>query len=154
MRYVVAAFALLTSSTYAQEQAPVAVSAAVLAYARSQGDYDQPKFRHASVDLNGDRDPDAVVLLLGPNWCGSGGCTFLVLQGREGTFAYRSSTSVTLEPIRQANEQRHGWHSLIVHSRGRGEVLLRFDGNTYPSNPSRQPVASKRQLASAKILIE
>lgn len=154
MRRLVAAFALLASSTYAQDPVQDSLSSVVLAYVKSQGENELPKFRHASVDLNDDHELDAVVLLLGPSWCGSGGCTLLVLQGHEGKFTVRSTASVTLEPIRQALEQRHGWNSLVVHSRGRGEVLLRFDGKKYPSNPSRQPVASKRQLASARVLIE
>lgn len=154
MHQAVATFLLLAGYICAQAQAPAALSAAVMAYVRSQGDSDLPRFRHASVNLNGDREPDAIVLLLGPNWCGSGGCTLLVLKAHKGTFTLVSSTSVTLEPIRQASEQRHGWSSLVVHSRGRGEVLLRFDGKTYPSNPSLQPVASKSQLASARVLIK
>lgn len=42
------------------------------------------EFKHALLDLNNDALDDAVVVLLGRNWCGLGGCTMLVLHGQGG----------------------------------------------------------------------
>lgn len=150
---LLAAF-LGTADARAQAEPSPALTAAVAAFARSQGETQAPSFRHALTDLNGDRQQDAVVLLLGPGWCGSGGCTLLILKGAKDRFALVSSTSVTLEPIRQARDRARGWSNLIVHSRGRGDVVMRYDGRRYPGNPSRLKPASRAELAGARTLIE
>ena len=38
---------------------------AVEAYTKSSGDSDKPDFRHALFDLNGNKQEDAIVLLIG-----------------------------------------------------------------------------------------
>lgn len=151
---VCAALALVAPPTAAQTPPPEPLSTAVLAYVKTQGETALPRLRHAEVDLNSDGVPDALTLLLGPSWCGSGGCTLLVFKGGSSGFSLIGATSVTLEPIRVAQERRHGWASLVVHSRGRGEVVLRFNGRRYPSNPSRQPVAGAAQVSAARPVIE
>ncbi len=40
----------------------------------------KPLFDVGYSDLNGDGLKDALVLLKGSNWCGSGGCSFMVLK--------------------------------------------------------------------------
>ena len=60
-----------------------ALSAALQAYPARTGD-DVKTFeprQTAGVDLNGDGIKDALVLLQGPYWCGTGGCSQLVFQG-------------------------------------------------------------------------
>ena len=47
---------------------------------------DDTSFEYALVDLNNDGILDAVVLLTGHYWCGSGGCSMLILRGRPGGF--------------------------------------------------------------------
>jgi hypothetical protein len=154
MRFLAGLLAVLFGISDAQAQAPESLATAVLAFAASRGETQAPPFRHALTDLNGDKQQDAVVLLLGPSWCGSGGCTLLVFKGGKGRFALVSSTSVTLEPIRQAGARAGGWSDLIVHSRGRGDVVMRHDGRKYPGNPSRLKPASPAQIAGARALIE
>jgi hypothetical protein len=34
----------------------------------------------AFTDLNGDGQPEAIVYLISPEWCGSGGCSMFILQ--------------------------------------------------------------------------
>jgi hypothetical protein len=139
-------------STWAQ--VPEALSAAIKQFTSSQGMTTAPAYRFALADLNGDSNPDAVVLLTGSDWCGSGGCTLVVFAGLSDGFRLISDTSVTLEPIRRTLDRSHGWSNLIVHSRGRGEVVLKFNGKKYPSNPSTQPLAGKQSLASSVTLFE
>jgi len=138
------------STAYAQ----TTLDAAVLAFAKKQGVQTLPNYRVGLVDLNNDGTEDALVLLTGPDWCGSGGCTLVIFRGAGNSFALVSSSSVTLEPIRVLREYSKGWSKLLVHSRGRGEVVLNFDGKKYPGNPSRAPVASPLQLQAAEVLIE
>lgn len=101
---------------------------------------EQPLYQYAFYDLNQDGIQDAVVMLKGANWCGSGGCTVLVFQGmsRE-KFQPHSKMTVTDVPIVVLNSKTQGWSDLSVYSRGSGQVILKFNGRSYPGNPSLEP---------------
>jgi hypothetical protein len=144
--------ALGASASLAQE-APPALIAAVQAHAEKAGVRQVVRMRHVLADLNGDGIDDAVVLLRDPDWSGTGGCTLLVLRGDKRGYSVVSASSVTELPIRIAPERAHGWKTLIVHSAGRGDVLMRFDGKRYPANPSLLPIASATQLRGAAVVI-
>jgi uncharacterized protein YecT (DUF1311 family) len=113
-----------------------------------------PMFRHAFTDLDGDGVLDAVVLMSGSEWCGSGGCNMLVFRGTKAGFTFLCSSTVTSEPIRVSTEKSFGWKTLIVSSRGKGDVLMPFDGKRYPSNPSLQPKASAAVVTAAEVVIQ
>jgi hypothetical protein len=146
------AFGCAVSLAHAQE--PPSLAGAVSAYAKSKGARATPEFRHALIDLSGDRKSDAIVLLGGPDWCGSGGCTMLVLKADAFGYSPVSSSTVTRAPIRVSSEKRKGWRTLIVDTKGRGDVVLRFDGKAYPGNPSVQPKATAKQLKAARTILE
>jgi hypothetical protein len=112
-------------------------------------------FRFALVDLNGDGREDAIVLMSGSGWCGSGGCTMLVFRGVDSGFEYVCSSTVTSAPIRVSQKTVRGWRSLIVLSKGKGDVVMRFtEAARYPSNPSLQPKASRAEIDAASIAIQ
>ena len=116
--------------------------------------YDDP-FRFALEDLNGDGRADAIVLLSDRGWCGSGGCTMFIFKGVEEGFEFISSSTITSTPIRISRKTTHGWRSLIVYSKGKGNVLMRFSGDVrYPGNPSTQPKASRAEVDAASIAIQ
>ena len=101
------------------------------------------------MDLNGDGIDEAIVYLTGNLWCGSGGCNTLILA-RDGAF-WRTVTAMTITrpPIRVLANASSGWRKISVRVEGGGiqpgyEAELRFDGKTYPTNPS---VAPARRLA-------
>ena len=147
--------ALVVAATQlVQAQADTALDLAIGAYAKSQGDEQLPPYKSARFDLNSDGTDDAIVLLTESFWCGSGGCTMLVFRGLNENFELVSSTSVTLEPIRVLEKPSNGWADLIVHSRGHGEALLRFNGTSYPGNASTAPLASEEDLQAASVVIE
>lgn len=110
-------------------------------------------FKHALVDLNGDGRADAIVLLQGTYWCGSGGCTMLVFRGTPGGFASVSRSTITYEPIRVLSAKANGWKTLVVYSKGKGAVVMRFNGTRYPLNPSLQPKATRAEVASAQVIL-
>jgi hypothetical protein len=116
-----------------------------------------PPHKYASVDLNNDGIPDAVVLLTGSDYCGSGGCTLLVLKGLSGGYSVVSKSTITREPILLLQEKKRGWHTLSVAVSGggakAGQVLLRFNGSLYPGNPGMQPKATVSDLKGAKMLL-
>jgi hypothetical protein len=115
---------------------------------------DEP-FRFALVDLNNDGRDDAIVLMSDSGWCGSGGCTMLIFQGVDGGFEYVCSSTVTSAPIRVSKKIVRGWRSLIVFSKGKGDVAMRFTETArYPGNPSMQPKASRQEIDAASVAIQ
>jgi hypothetical protein len=137
-----------------QQQEVSGLVAAVQGYTRKTGEHDTPRFKHALADLNNDGVIDAIVLLLDPTWCGSGGCTALIFRGTKTGFTFISESTITNEPIRVLRERALGWRTLIVYSKGKGDVLMCFDGKRYPLNPSTQPKATSAQLNDAQIVMK
>jgi len=135
------------------EEAPPSLAAAVQDYVENKGVREHATFRYALTDLD-DGLSDAIVLLSGHEWCGSGGCTMLVFHGTKEGFTFLSGSTITSAPIRVLPEKAHGWRTLIVFSKGKGDVLMRFDGRRYPLNPSMQPKATAGQVSAAKVVMD
>ena len=95
------------------------------------------KFMFFSYDLNDDGKKEILVGLTGPYFCGSGGCSPMILdeQGKVVT-----SFSVSDYPIVVDNNKTKGWKDLFIRSGAKFHVV-KFDGRKYPSNPSVQPVS-------------
>jgi hypothetical protein len=111
-----------------------------------------PAYREGHADLNGDGSNEALALLSGPEFCGSGGCTLLVFRGAPNGYTLVSRLTVTSAPVRVAKETSHGWKNLIVHTRG-GDAVLVFNGRAYPGNPSVQPKAKPSEVGTATVVI-
>lgn len=107
------------------------------------------EFTRALVDLNQDARADAVVLVRDAVWCGSGGCVMLIFKGTAKGYSPISRSTITAPPVRVLPSSQFGWSDLIVHSNGTGDVVLRFDGVGYPSNPSLELAPTSQQLRSA-----
>lgn len=125
---------------------------ALLAYLAKKGD--DPKYADphqiARIDLNGDGQKDALVLLENPMYfCGTGGCTMLVFKGTKSGFEFVSRSSLIRSPVLVSETKTHGWRDLIVEVSGGGAtpktVALKYTGSKYPLNPSTQPALPKNQ---------
>lgn len=116
---------------------------------------DQATYLKAFDDLNGDGVDDAVVLLQGPDWCGSGGCTMLIFRGLDQQeFQLVNKVTVAGPQIYVLSATSQGWKNLAVYSKGNGTVVLKFNGQAYPSNPSLLPKeTAKFAPESFKLLI-
>ena len=110
-------------------------------------------------DLNGDGTPEAIVYLMGPQWCGSGGCHLFILQKSGGSWKTVTSMTITNPPIRILERTLNGWHSLGVGVQGGGiqpgyEAELRFNGKTYPKNPSVPPARRAAGNVAGEVVIK
>src|SRR5579863_8707645 len=105
---------------------------------------EDPRYFSAPADLSEDGNREVIVYLKDNSWCGSGGCTTLVLVPEDATFRVITKITVTRLPIRILDTTTNGWHDLSVTVGGGGilnlyEAKLVYDGKTYPSNPSVPP---------------
>ncbi|MGI9531414.1 hypothetical protein [Lutimonas sp.] len=95
------------------------------------------KFQFYQLDLNGDGNDEIFVRFMSPYFCGSGGCTFLLLD-KYGEVITRFS--VTRSPIFVESKKVNDWALLLVKDAGVFKELTFKDGS-YPSNPSMLPKA-------------
>jgi hypothetical protein len=96
------------------------------------------------VDLNGEGSNQVIVYLMNGGWCGSGGCTALILAPEKSSYRVVTRLTITWPPIRVLETRSHGWRDIGVWVEGGGirpgyEAVLQFDGKHYPANPSVAP---------------
>ncbi len=99
------------------------------------------RYDAAAVDLDDDHRPEVLVRATDADHCGSGGCTLFVLTPSGAQYRVVTRMTVTRPPVRLLPSATHGWHDLSVGVAGGGitrprNVRLRFDGSSYPTNPS------------------
>ena len=118
---------------------------------------EETTFFDADVDLDEDGNPETLVYLMGRAFCGSGGCTLLVLASDDASFRVVSRMTLVRPPVRVLDSKSHGWRDFSVRVRGGGiqldhEAMLQFDGTTYPSNPT-MPPARRSDLSVAGLVM-
>jgi len=116
------------------------------------------RYFSAFVDLNGDGSKEAIVHLTGHGWCGSGGCTTLILAPKGSSYRLVTKIPITWPPIRILTSKTNGWHDISVWVQGGGiqpgyEAGLSFDGKTYPSNPSVPPAKPLSGKAAGEVVV-
>lgn len=110
----------------------------------------QDRFREAMAPLGyvsrttGEgADALTLVYLVGPEYCGSGGCKLLILRRSADGYDVLGDTTVTQAPIRILSTRTNGQPDIGVQVSGGGEAgyeaKLAFDGARYPSNPTVAP---------------
>jgi hypothetical protein len=114
-------------------------------------------YKRAEADLNGDGLPETFVYVTDPSHCGSGGCTLVVLSSEGQGFRVVLRSTVTQLPIRLLATSTQGWRDIGVNVEGGGitrphVARLRFDGASYPSNPTVAP-AMPLTRPSGRVLI-
>ena len=78
----------------------------------------------------------------------------LVFRAAANGFTLVSASTIANQPIRVSPQKSHGWKTLIVFAKGRGDVLMRFNGLRYPLNPSVQPKATAAQASAAQVVMK
>jgi hypothetical protein len=96
---------------------------------------DARRFIFFETDLNDDGKNEIFVGFRGTEFCGSGGCTALLLSP-DGKLITRFT--VADYPFIVYSDKTLGWKNLVVRSGG-SDRILKWNGTKYPSNPSMQP---------------
>ena len=130
---------------------------------RAIGDYNpepgqEIRYYYNRVDLNGDGNFEAIVHLVGPSICGTGGCDTQIFQPARNGYRLVSTIGLTRTPIIVSAQRSGGWSDLIVYVSGGGiipghYVTLRFDGRTYPENPTVLPALGPKAKIRGKAYI-
>jgi hypothetical protein len=95
------------------------------------------KFQYFSVDLNGDGKDEYFVNFMTSYFCGTGGCSVVLLDHESNVI---TNFSVMDNPIYAENVKTNGWKNILVRNRGELKVL-KYENGKYPSNPSVLPKA-------------
>lgn len=108
-------------------------------------------------DLNGDGTPEAIVHLIGSR-CGSGGCSTFILTPNGSSWRIVTNISITRPPVYVLSDMSKDWHSIGVWVQGGGvqpgyEAELRFNGKTYPKNPSVSPARRLKGKPMGEVVI-
>lgn len=99
------------------------------------------QYEYVRADLNGDGLREGLVMFKLPHsyWCGWSGCTMAVFQAGDDNFALLSQTARIRGPIIVGETRTNGWEDIGVRLSGMNQadrnVLLKFDGEKYPSSP-------------------
>jgi len=101
---------------------------------------------------------EIIVYVYGQGWCGSGGCTMLILVPHDSSYKIIGRATIVRLPIRILNSTTNGRHDISVWVGGGGirpgyEALLPFDGKKYPSNPATPPARRLRTKVAGHLLI-
>ena len=112
----------------------------------------------AFEDLNEDGKLEAIVRL-SEGWCGSGGCTTLILKQDGSSWKMVTKITNTRLPIRVLSTSSHGWHNIGILVAGGGitngyEAELLFNGKTYPKNPTVPPARKLKGKPTGKVVLD
>ena len=126
-------------------------------YKPESGDAEVSYF-YNRVDLNGDGKPEVIAHLTGTYICGTGGCDTLIFQPEGNGYRLVSTISLSRTPIIVSPNKTRGWNDLVMYVTGGGitrgyYVTLRFNGRTYPGDPTDLPQMKPRTRISGKAYI-
>ncbi|MGA8740469.1 MAG: hypothetical protein WB561_04715 [Terracidiphilus sp.] len=97
------------------------------------------RYSAAVVDLRDDGKRETIVYLTGSAWCGTGGCTMLILVPEGVTFKVITKVPVMLPPVSVLTGKSSGWHDIcLVTGRPLYEAVLSFNGRTYLNKRARR----------------
>ena len=92
------------------------------------------RWAHVVFDLNHDGKPDYVIAQQDPGYCGSGGCSFLIIVSSPNGYRSAYSGGNFYTECWASKQMSHGFADLIFNSPAYGEDylhLLRYDGKEY-----------------------
>lgn len=137
-------FFLVAPADTSREDATNLAKAAASAYLiPHQNPEDDLRLLVEWADLNVDGLDEALIMVEGIAWCGSGGCTLLVLeampeedQEEEGPYRVAAEVSLVHPPIAVSAHRTHQWRDLVFDAETERPTVLPFNGETYPYSPA------------------
>lgn len=143
-------FLSTTGFSFAQNKS---VPEGIIAYLKTNYNDASETSRHFiynAIDLNDDGKTEYLVGLIGGDWCGSGGCTMLILDKN-----YKLNTRMTVVeyPVYVGSpggkEVTKGYSNIYIQNRDGSVAKMTWNGKKYPANPS---VATKtdRKIIAGK----
>jgi len=115
------------------------------------------RYFYNAVDLNNDSVPETIVYLIGGFTCGTGGCTTLIFRSSGDRYELISHLTLTNNPILVSHQTSNGWRDLVLYVSGGGAKAsyhrLRFTENSYPENPSVEPVLERDSVINGDAYI-
>ncbi|MBD1845948.1 hypothetical protein H6F89_21550 [Cyanobacteria bacterium FACHB-63] len=113
------------------------------------------RYLYNNIDLDGDRRSEVVVYITSD--CGSGGCPMLILQATGNGYRTVSRHTLVNNPIVISNTRTNGWRDIVLYVAGGGAKpsyhILKFEGSTYPSNPSTAPEVTPGTIVSGSAIV-
>jgi len=104
-------------------------------------------FVYNEIDLNDDGKNEYIVGLTGGDWCGSGGCTMLVLTN---TFKLNTKMTVVEFPVYigapATTEVTKKYSNIYIQNRDGSVSKMAWTGVKYPTNPSTAPKVNKKVI--------
>lgn len=110
---------------------------------------DQRKFQLYKIDLNNDGNDEVFVNFGTSYFCGSGGCTVLLLKSSLELITRFSPTRT----LYVENTFQNGWRVILTVSEGSWRKLI-YNNGTYPSNPTMVETKSAPSSEQAEILFD
>ncbi|EPY2286003.1 hypothetical protein ACTQ4P_15940 [Clostridium sporogenes] len=104
---------------------------------------DSIRYYYNKVDLNEDGNPEIFAYVVGMPVCGTGGCSAAIFEDYKGEYKLLARFSLVNNPVIISNNKTKGYKDIIMNVYGGGIesffALLKYNGTTYPSNPSIEP---------------
>lgn len=105
------------------------------------------RFIYNLVDMNDDGKEEYLIGLMGPDFCGTGGCTMLIL-GQD--LKLISKITLVKYPIYlgpdESDNKTNKYKYIYMRTGQVGYVKLVWNGKKYPGNPSIQPTVPESYL--------
>lgn len=106
------------------------------------------KFQLQEIDLNNDGKKEIFVNFMTPYFCGTGGCSILLLNDKIEPI---TKFTVTRTPIYVEKVAENEWRVLLTQSEGKWRKLI-YKDNSYPTNPSMVETSKDAASEDAEIL--
>lgn len=120
---------------------------------------DTARYYYNKIDLDDDGKPEIFAYLVGDGFCGTGGCSAAIFKEKNKKYQLLARFSIVNNPVIISNSKTKGYKDIIMNVYGGGILpffsRLKYDGTTYPSNPSIQPkVEPGTKLDGAAIIAD
>jgi hypothetical protein len=121
-----------------------------------ESEREQPtRYSAVFVDLKDDGNRQAIAYVTGRDWCGTAGCTLLILEPLGVEYRLVGRIPGVRLPISVMATKSSGWHDIAVTVRPNGcepmyRGMLSFDGKNYPIRTRRltAKVSSKEVISN------